>query len=129
MKKRNTPAKQMIRDLLTNSVTALSQDMVEGQLKGSIDRVTIYRVLNSFCEDGLVHRVVSDEGKTYFALCIGCKGNHHRHEHAHFRCLNCQTVECLPTIVKAKLPEGYSMTQMNFWISGYCKACASMAAA
>ena len=57
MKRRNTPAKNEILNMFHEARTALSQDMIELQMKGSIDRVTIYRVLNSFCEDGLIHRV------------------------------------------------------------------------
>lgn len=124
IKKRNTPGKQMIRELLEASDTALSQDMLEARLKGKVDRVTIYRVLNSFCEDGIVHRVVSDEGKAYYALCKECTEDKHKHEHAHFRCLGCQRVECLPTPIKARLPEGYFKQNINYWISGYCGACA-----
>lgn len=124
MKKRNTPTKQMILGLLQHSPTAMSQDMLEAQMAGNADRVTIYRVLNGFCEDGIVHRVVSDEGKAYYALCgRQCMEHKHRHDHAHFKCLKCQQVECLPAAVKVTLPEGYTLQNMNYWISGYCKAC------
>lgn len=64
MQRRNTPAKQEILLMLQDAHSALSQDMIEQQMKGTVDRVTIYRVLNSFCEDGIVHKIVSDEGKT-----------------------------------------------------------------
>lgn len=124
MTKRNTPTKQLIRETMEAHPHAMSQDMLEAQLKGQVDRVTIYRVLNSFCEDGLVHRVVSDDGKTYFALCRTCTEKKHRHEHAHFRCLSCQKVECLPTTIKIKLPDGYRLQNMNYWLSGYCSTCA-----
>ena len=124
MQKRSTPAKQLIREALETADSALSQSMLEEQLNGRADRVTIYRVLNSFCDDGLVHRVVSDDGKAYYALCHGCRDQNHRHEHAHFRCLGCQKVECLKGTIKAKMPEGYRLENANYWISGYCAACA-----
>ena len=69
MKRRNTPAKNAILTLLNQAGTALSQDMIEEKVKGEMDRVTIYRVLNSFCEDGITHKVLADDGKYYFALC------------------------------------------------------------
>ncbi len=123
MVKRNTAAKQRIQQLLEESGSAMSQDVLEEQLKGEFNRVTIYRVLNSFLEDGLVHRVVGDEGKAYFAICRNCKKNAHRHEHVHFKCLNCEKVECLPGQVKIKLPEGYVAETVNYYISGYCADC------
>jgi len=123
MAKRNTPTKQMVRELLTVTGGAMSQDMLEEQLKGRIDRVTIYRVLAGFCEEGILHRVIGDDGKAYYALCNSCSGDKHNHEHAHFRCVDCRKIECLPFPAKPKLPAGYSLESMNFWISGRCDAC------
>lgn len=123
MKRRNTPAKQSILQLLEQSESALSQDMIEQRLGGAADRVTIYRILNSFCEDGIAHRAVSDDGKNYFALCQGCSSRQHTHDHFHFRCLNCLKVECMKEDITVQLPKGYQALNMNCWISGYCADC------
>ena len=123
MKRRNTPTKQAVLTLLKSAGSALSQDMIEVQLKGVMDRVTIYRVLNGFCQDGITHRILSDDGKYYFALCSTCSEHSHAHDHFHFRCLGCATVECLPQQIILTLPAGYSMQTANCWVSGYCKAC------
>lgn len=123
MKRRNTPAKNAILNLLKDAGTALSQDMIEEKVKGEMDRVTIYRVLNSFCEDGITHRIVADNGKYYFALCLSCSDEAHSHDHFHFRCLTCETVECLDEEVTVTLPQGYVMHNINSWVTGYCKNC------
>jgi Fur family ferric uptake transcriptional regulator len=123
MNRRNTTSKQLILSLLEASSSALSQDILEKRIKGKMDRVTIYRVLNRFCEDGIVHKFVTDEGKYYYALCKGCKKDHHSHEHIHFRCLNCSKVECLPTTLRPRLPDGYQPMVSNYCISGYCHEC------
>lgn len=102
---------------------AMSQDMIEEKMKGNVDRVTIYRILNSFCEDGIVHKVVSDEGKNYFALCNKCDKENHYHDHFHFKCIKCQKVECLMEEVTIKLPKGYQSENVNCWVSGYCSDC------
>ena len=107
MNRRNTASKEIVLNLLEKSSSALSQDILEDRVKGQMDRVTIYRVLNRFCEDGIVHKFMSDEGKFYYALCKSCTKDHHAHNHIHFRCLNCDKVECLPNLVQPKLPEGY----------------------
>lgn len=108
--------------MLEQSDTALSQDMIEQQMKGEMDRVTIYRVLNSFCEDGITHKIMSDDGKNYYALCNGCNENH-IHDHVHFKCLNCMKVECMKEDVIVQLPTGYRAVHMNCWVSGYCDSC------
>lgn len=123
MKRRNTPAKQAVLDILKLSERALSQEDVEKEVKGTMDRVTVYRVLNSFCEDGYVHKILSDDGKHYFAICLNCKETKHCHNHFHFRCLKCQKVECLKEEVKVKLPEGYQLENANCLVTGYCADC------
>lgn len=125
MNRRNTATKQLILQVLEASPSALSQDLLEEQIGDRMDRVTIYRVLNRFREDGIVHKIVSDEGKFYYALCRDCNTKHpdHRHDHIHFRCLVCQKVECLPNEIKPKLPRGYQSLLSNYWISGYCSDC------
>jgi len=123
MNRRNTSGKQLVREVLEQAGAALSADRIIQELEGRIDRVTVYRNLEAFCADGLVHRIVSDEGKAYFALCKGCKPEHHRHDHAHFRCQSCERVECIPGAVRPRLPEGYVPASLNYWISGFCAAC------
>jgi len=73
MNRRNTPTKQAVLNLLSNSKKALRQDAIEKQLDIKINRATIYRVLNRFCTDDLVHRIVAEDGKPYFAICKKCE--------------------------------------------------------
>ncbi len=124
MNRRNTPAKKAILELLQSEKTALSQDRIEAVLKGEMDRVTIYRVLNRFCEDGITHKILADDGKNYYALCRGCKGEKHDHNHFHFRCVGCGSIECLDEKVVVTLPEGYALQNVAGWVTGNCPACA-----
>jgi Fur family ferric uptake transcriptional regulator len=61
------------------------------------DRVTVYRTLNSLVESGLAHKV--DPGDRVFRFSLTdharCEGEKHVHEHPHFVCDSCGTVECL----------------------------------
>lgn len=123
MNRRNTASKELIINLLKDSGSALSQDRIEAEVKGTMDRVTIYRVLNRFCEDGIAHKMLGDDGKYYFKLCTGC-GEKHDHNHFHFRCTACQKVECLQQKVVVSLPEGYVPQLLSGWVSGLCKNCA-----
>ncbi|RDC65486.1 Fur family transcriptional regulator [Adhaeribacter pallidiroseus] len=124
MKRRNTPAKQAVLNILHGSGKALNQEDIEQAVKGRMDRVTVYRILNSFCEDGYVHKILSDDGKHYFALCTSCEEKKHYHNHFHFRCLKCQKVECLKEEVAVKVPAGYQLQNVNCLLTGYCQACA-----
>lgn len=123
MKRRNTPSKEAILEVLTHSGKAMSQDAVERRVSIDIDRATIYRVLKRFCEDGIVHKIVADDGKQYFAVCMKCDENQRTDNHFHFRCTRCETIECLPVPVHFSLPVGYQVDGVNCVLTGTCKDC------
>lgn len=123
MNRRNTPTKEAVLNLLINSRKALSQDAIERQLDIDINRATIYRVLNRFCEDDIVHRIVAEDGKQYFAICNKCEKPEVIQYHFHFRCLSCDTIECLRVPVKYAVPNGYEVQNANCVLTGTCNDC------
>lgn len=124
MPRRRTDSQAAILDILRQEPAALSHDDISTKLETIVNRVTIYRILNRFVEDGLVHRVVADDGRQYFASCEeGCKHDGQAHGHIHFRCVLCDRVECLPVQIDYQLPEGYRVSNYNIMLSGNCKDC------
>ncbi|SMG48082.1 Fur family transcriptional regulator [Arenibacter troitsensis] len=124
MNRRNTPTKEAVLNLLMNSRNALSQDAIERQLDIEINRATIYRVLNRFCEDGIVHKIVAEDGKQYFAICKKCENPQEVIQpHFHFRCLSCDTIECLQVPVECSVPNGYEVQNANCVLTGTCNNC------
>jgi Fur family ferric uptake transcriptional regulator len=124
MKRRNTPTKQAVLALITESGSALSQDAIEERITVKINRATIYRILNQFCEDGILCRIITGNGKQYFALRDKKEDQVINDFHFHFRCLKCQQVECLPSTINFPAPKGYVLKDANCVLSGICKVCA-----
>jgi Fur family ferric uptake transcriptional regulator len=124
MKRRSTPSKEAILNVLTDSKKAMSQDAILKKVPLDMDRATVYRVLNRFCEDGILHRIVAEDGKQYFAVCIKCEEKKLADHHFHFRCTKCDTIECLPVAVQFSLEKGYAVERVNCVLTGVCKDCA-----
>lgn len=124
MKRRNTATQEAVLSVLTNKRKAMSQDAIVQQLDVTADRATIYRILNRFCEDNIVHKIVADDGKQYFAVCVNCDQKVIPKHHFHFRCTNCETMECLPVQIEFKIPKKYTVQHMNCVLVGVCKQCA-----
>lgn len=122
-KRRNTKPRQQIMELLEASKYAMSHEMLEEHLKEHVNRVTIYRTLARFEEEGLVHKIVADDGKAFYAYCRGCKKLAHAHDHAHFKCVNCDKIECLKEPVQIRLPHNYQPVSFNLLVTGLCDAC------
>lgn len=101
----------------------MSQDAIVKGMAVDADRATIYRILNRFCEDEIVHKVVADDGKQYFAVCVKCDEIKIPANHFHFRCTKCETIECIPSVVEFSVPEKYSVQHMNCVLVGICGEC------
>ena len=123
IKRRNTTAKDSVLRLLSNSTKALSHEAIARQIEPVINRTTIYRILNRFCEDGIAHKVVGGDGKQYFSVRGNCGGHVLPEHHFHFRCTNCQTLECMDEEVEFSLPEGYRLEASNCLLTGTCRKC------
>lgn len=95
---------------------------VETDGGGAIDRVTLYRVLDSLVAGGLALRAVDTRGVFRFSAA----GMQHRHAgHVHFRCTDCGGVFCLKAAPPPppKLPRGFRLAEVEFDVRGTCAVC------
>lgn len=124
-KLRITQSRKAVIDSFLANRHALSQPDLEKLLENSCDRVTIYRILDSFMQHGILHKVPDLEGTQKFALCDSCSDHHHHDEHLHFKCTNCGKTECLDEIPmpQIKLPSGYQVDEWNMLLQGVCGEC------
>ena len=56
---RNTKAKQAVLNEIANSSFALSQPELFERVKGTCDRVTVYRVLDRLVTENKIHKIVT----------------------------------------------------------------------
>ncbi|HQS05234.1 MAG: transcriptional repressor [Sphingobacteriales bacterium 17-39-43] len=125
-KKINPTANRMlVLDYLLDQHAAISLTDIEKGLTPA-NRVTIYRSLKLFSEQGLVHAVEDGTGTPKYALCIeDCNAEGHHDLHLHFYCSNCKETYCLPStlIPKVELPDKFRVEEVNLLIKGICDKC------
>lgn len=123
---RVTPARVRVLALLQASPTPLSHTQIEESLsqqgQAGLDRVTLYRVLDSLAESGLAHKAADARGVFRFSAA---QPEHRHHSHTHFRCTHCGAVFCLdmPLPAAPKLPPGFHLDSMEVDIRGECASC------
>ncbi|WP_114784690.1 Fur family transcriptional regulator [Botryobacter ruber] len=123
---RKTKCRLDILDLFLSHQQALAHADIEQVLGDRYDRVTIYRTLYSFKEQGLLHSINDISGAVKFALCQeACSQHQHYDNHIHFSCTQCGQTFCLNEvhIPAMTLPAGYSVHNLHFSAEGICKAC------
>jgi len=104
---------------------ALDHPAIEAALKTNMDRVTLYRTLNSFIEKGILHKVTDNKGNSHFALCHSCDVGHHHDDHVHFQCTTCEELVCIEhtSVDTPELPKGYTTKSMKVVLEGTCPNC------
>ena len=124
-KLRVTDGRIDILDFFLRQNRTMSFKDLEEEFKNS-DRVTLYRTLNAFTENGVLHKIPDDSGFATYGLCHdSCDSEDHRHDHMHFKCNECGTIECLEqNIPVIKIP-GYQVKEADLILKGVCKTCAA----
>lgn len=133
---RVTRARVAILETLHASDVALSADEVSDRLSASgeaADRVTVYRTLTSFVDEGLAHKVDPGDRKFRFSLTdhAHCHGDHHQHEHPHLVCDSCGEVQCVDDAEVVLRPKrsgkaagkAIRLNQNNVTLHGVCEKC------
>jgi len=123
---KKTPIRMEMLELFIEHDFALSASDILSKMTVPHDRVTIYRALSSFEEQGLLHRASEDPQGIKYALCNSqCPDETHTDSHVHFVCDQCHHTYCLE---KVEIPEvrvspGFSVNLVNYTLSGICKEC------
>ncbi len=103
---------------------AMSHAEVEAALPEPIDRVTLYRTLDSFVDAGWLAKSVGADRQNRFVLRQGEGADHHAH--AHFQCDDCGRVYCLDAKAprRVNVPSGFAVESVDLQLHGHCADCA-----
>ncbi len=89
-----------------------------------INRVTVYRILSSFRESGIIREIETGHGTSYFEMaCV------HNPVHPHFRCRRCGSILCLPPLTLTQAwdwlaqPADFSVERIDVQLIGLCVQC------
>lgn len=111
--------------ILMEAGQPLGAPQIMERIADKIDRVTLYRTVNTLTRKRLLHRVRGDD--QIWRYGIGDRSGA-RHEHAHFVCDECGTVECLsdtpaPPSKRAGVRRGYQVEYSELLVHGKCPDC------
>ena len=110
-------------DVLQAAAQPLCHAEIEAALDDAIDRVTLYRILDSLVACGLALKAVDTRGVFRFSAADA----QHRHKgHVHFRCTGCGGVFCLKAEPPPppRLPRGFRLAEIELDVRGTCADCA-----
>ena len=117
------------RELLSffqSSSSSLTVKKIIKKFASSVDKVSIYRALNSFEESGLIHKVPDKKNLLRYSLCSSeCGPGKHSHDHAHLLCSICDETFCLDDFLLPNINShnGYVINNYKIILEGSCLSC------
>ena len=90
-----------------------------------VERTTLFRTLNTFVENNLIHKIDDGTGAVKYALCDKDCTCELEDLHVHFLCTKCGRTFCLKDIPipSFQLPNNFEFKTANFVIKGICPHC------
>ncbi len=119
-----TAMRLMVMEFFEKTKTAVSLRQVEDHFDYS-DMTTLYRTLNTFVENKILHTIEDGTGVKKYAKCIqGCECTVDD-LHYHFHCIKCEETICLieKKVKTFELPDGFEMLEANMVVKGTCLNC------
>ena len=120
-----TPNRVLVVRELLRATHPISLGDLEELLGYSMDKASIFRVLELLSEKEVTHVIEDGSRSLKYELCHS-EGHHDASDqHPHFYCERCGTVYCLDdvTIPAIPLPAGYQVKSTNFMFKGVCPKC------
>ena len=122
---RITAMRQLILEYFVDENVVLGLSELEKVFPKS-DRITIYRTLKTFEENGILHSIKGEGEEAKYALCKEhCSPVTYIDQHPHFQCEQCKQVTCIDIqlIPSMELPNGYVQKEVTMMIKGICPNC------
>jgi Fur family transcriptional regulator, ferric uptake regulator len=123
----STPNRLRVMEIIGSNNSPLSTREIYNTLNRtrSINRVTVYRILDLLVENGLIERI-NGGGRSFR---YGLAPNEHHHPHPHFYCKYCGNMECLsPESLSINIESIHrtfpgQVHQIDVRVEGICKTC------
>lgn len=118
--------RQMLLEYFLNQQSVIGLSELEQAFPRG-DRITMYRTLKTFEENGIIHGIEKGGVEIKYGLCQEhCTLNMHKDRHPHFHCMKCGESSCLETVLipPIELPDRYTATELRMDVKGICDQCA-----
>ncbi len=120
---RLTRPRAVVLGVLLEAGKPVTHEQITAKLaEAAPDKVTIYRVLESFIEAGFVHKAFLTERAQHFELANRCTSSQC---HPHFTCTSCDQTHCLTDtdMPMSKPPAGFTIHHQRVQLEGLCPNC------
>ena len=119
-----TSNRLLVMKELLKATHPLSLANLECSLGYSMDKASIFRVLELFSEKNVVN-VIEDGSRSFKYELFNEGANNAFGQHVHFYCEKCKEISCFESVrvPLINIPDGYYPRSVNYVIKGLCPKC------
>ena len=112
----------ILRTIAGSSQPMSAKELCEQKRLKSVDRATVYRIVQSLEATGIIHLAYTSGRTSFYEVADHCSK---RSCHPHFICKSCGTVSCLydSHVPHMTVPKGYAVERSKMLLFGLCPAC------
>lgn len=120
-----TPNRMLVMKELLNASHPVSLADLELSLDFSLDKASIFRVLELFAEKDAVHVIEDGSRSLKYELCHSGAGHSIADQHVHFYCERCKETYCFEStaVPLIDMPAGFHPRTVNYMVKGICPKC------
>ena len=123
---RKTKTVRLILQEFKANNDAVSVIKLVDKFKNSMNKTTVYRILERLENSGILHSFIDDDGyKRYAKGGMQSIGSTDLESHPHFLCEDCGASSCLPIKIPVPSISNYVIKSAEYLLKGHCKSCTS----
>ncbi|MCH2224684.1 MAG: transcriptional repressor [Crocinitomicaceae bacterium] len=120
---RKTKSVMTVLNTFEQTGKAVSAVALVEHLQDSMNKTTVYRILDRLEDQGTLHSFMGKDGLKWYAKCDGCSSTHHIDSHPHFQCRGCGKTECLSMDVTIPPIPKHKVDFAELLLIGLCETC------
>lgn len=123
-----TPNRVLVARKLMEAQGPMSLTSLEESLDYTMDKASIFRVLELFSHKDVVHTIEDGSRSLKYELCHGAHHHTVGDQHVHFHCEQCGRTFCFEDVrvPEVAVPEGFAIHSVNYMIKGVCPECSRL---
>ncbi|MCM1369706.1 MAG: transcriptional repressor [Candidatus Amulumruptor caecigallinarius] len=122
---KSTPNRILVLRELLKASHPMSIANLEDSIGFSMDKASIFRVLELFAARNIVHVIEDGSRSLKYEMCRNDGVHNIADQHPHFYCEICKETYCLDNIKSpvVETPEGFITHSVNYLLKGTCPKC------
>ena len=120
---RKTKSVRILLELFQKSEDAISVVDLVKQFQDTMNKSTVYRILDRLEEENTIHSFTGKDGLRWVAKYNNIKKSDIIENHPHFQCKECGKMKCLPIDFTVPKLQDYKIDSANLILVGACGDC------